>query len=110
MKRSLARMALFAVVAGWILVVMNPQAPAADLIYKMTGKITAIELPFRTVVIEVPLSKNKTFTVAGPLAQDAKLQKGGKAAGLADFSVGERVTVLWKGIPSGHLITGLMAR
>ena len=77
--------------------------------YVMAGNITAIDLDHQTVVIEVPLA-SKMFTVAGPLASDAKLSKKMKTADLDDFMVGERVTVRWHSTSSGHVIDGLAAR
>ena len=77
--------------------------------YNMTGKISAIDMAYKTVVIEVPMA-GKIFTVAGPLAPDAKLTKNMKPAGLNDFMVGERVTVKWHSTPQGHVIDRLAAK
>jgi hypothetical protein len=77
--------------------------------YTMTGKISAINLSHRTVVIEVPMV-SKMFTVGGPLAGDAKLTKDMQPADLNDFMVGERVTVKWHSTPAGHVIDQLAAR
>ena len=77
--------------------------------YKMTGKISAIDLAYNTVVIQVPMA-SKIFTVGGPLAPDAKLRKDNKMATLNDFKVGERVTVNWHSTPQGHVIDRLVAK
>ena len=77
--------------------------------YKMTGKISAIDLAYSTIVIQVPMA-SKIFTVGGPLAANAKLRKGNKMATLNDFKVGERVTVDWHSTPQGHVIDRLVAK
>ena len=79
---------------------------AAEKRYVMKGEIRAIELDYNTVVIEVPLGK-KMFTVGGPLSSNAVLKKRGRLAKLADFLVGEVVTVRWKATEKGHIIEGL---
>jgi hypothetical protein len=76
----------------------------------MTGKISAIDLVYDTVVIEVPMEKSKMFTVGGPLASDARVIKDGQTAGLDDFKVGERVTVKWHSTPQGHVIDRLASK
>ena len=74
--------------------------------YKMTGKITGIDPAYKTIVIEVPL-ESQMFTVGGPLASDAKLFKEGEPALLADFVVGETVTVIFHSTDQGHVIDRL---
>jgi hypothetical protein len=78
-------------------------------LYKMTGEITAIDLEYRTVVIEVPMV-GKTFTVGGALAPEVVLEKGGHSVGLGDFQVGDQVVVTWKHTDEGHLILSLTAK
>ena len=85
-------------------------AMAAPRLYKMEGKITAIDIPDNTVVINVPITRNDIFTVAGPLAKNAVLKKDDKKATLGDFKVGERVIVEWTPTSQGHLIKKLMSR
>jgi hypothetical protein len=77
--------------------------------YNMTGKISAIDLAYNTVLIQVPMA-SKIFTVGGPLAANAKLSKGNKMVTLNDFKVGERVTVKWHSTPQGHAIDRLIAK
>ena len=77
--------------------------------YVMTGKLTAIDTAYNTVVIDVPLGK-KIFTVAGPLSPKAVLRKGEKPAHLTDFMVGGSVKVKWQATDEGHLITALEAK
>jgi hypothetical protein len=77
----------------------------------MSGKITTVDLKDNTAVIDCPEGKGKEiFTVAGPIAPEAKLEKGGKAAQLKDFKEGESVTVKWKAVQDGHLILRLAAK
>ncbi len=85
-------------------------AMAAPRVYKMEGKITAIDPADGTVVINVPITKKNIFTVAGPLSDNAVLKIGKKKASLKDFKVGERVIVEWSYTPRGHLIRGLSLR
>ena len=77
--------------------------------YIMEGKITAIDIPYKTVVIEVPMD-GKNFTVAGPIKQGAILIKDGKKVSLGDFEIGDRVVVLWESTPQGHLIEKIEAK
>jgi len=77
--------------------------------YIMAGKISAIDLAYDTVVVEVPLG-SKMFTVGGPLSDDAGLVRNNRPAGLNDFKVGERVTVKWHSTPDGHVIDRLFLK
>ena len=77
--------------------------------YKMTGKISAIDLAYSTIVIQVPMA-SKIFTVGGPLAANAKLSMNNKMVSLDDFKVGERVAVKWHSTPQGHVIDRLVAK
>lgn len=90
------------------------QSWAGKGVVKMVGEITAIDLTHKTVVVEVPIGKavfgEQFFTVGGPLSHDAELKRGGRTAKLEDFNVGDRVTVLWKTIETGHLILSLEAK
>jgi len=52
-----------------------PQSFADERMYRMVGDITAIDLDYNTVVIEVPL-EGKLFTMGEPLSHDAILKKG----------------------------------
>lgn len=73
-------------------------------LYKMTGKITAIDRQYRTVVVHVPLANGQTFVVGGPLASNAILKQGTEPVKLADFHAGEKVVVEWAPTAAGHLI------
>lgn len=86
-----------------------PQSLADERLYRMVGDITAIDLDYNTVVIEVPL-EGKLFTVGGPLSHDAILKKGNLSVDLIDFMIGDRVTVEWKPTEQGHLILLLQAK
>jgi hypothetical protein len=74
--------------------------------YKMTGKISVINLSDQIVVIEVPLG-SQIFTVAGPLASDARLTRDNQPAELKDFNIGETVTVIFHSTDKGHVIDRL---
>ena len=73
-------------------------------LYKMTGKISAMDLAYHTVVIDVPLANGQTFVVGGPLASNAVLKDTGMPPKLSDFHAGQRVVVKWSPTHQGHLI------
>ena len=112
MRRSPVLMAL---VIGlmFCLTFFTAQSSAGKEIIKMVGEITAIDSIHKTVVVEVPIGKTEykeqLFTVGGTLAPGAELVKGSRSATLEDFKVGDRVTVKWKPIETGHLILSLQA-
>lgn len=87
----------------FVFCVLGSPAIAAEKTYTMKGKIAFVNEKENIVVVDVPLA-NGTFRVAGPLASDAVLKKGKGPATLADFKVGEKVTVRWKATAKGHLI------
>ena len=105
-KRNFAAGVVTAVVLA--LLVTAPKVVFGNT-YLMTGKISAIDQAYDTIVIEVPMV-SKTFTVGGPLATDAELVKNNQTAGLNDFNVGEQVTVKWHSTPQGHVIDRLVAK
>jgi len=82
---------------------------AGEKIYDMSGDITAIDLEFNTVVVEVPLA-GKSFTVGGPLSPEASLKKGGRTIDLSDFQVRDRVIIQWKATEKGHIILAITAK
>ena len=102
---------LFAVVlvAVFFLALLPPHALSGEDAYKMTGEITAIDLKYHTVVIEVQMV-GKTFTVGGPRSPEVVLEKGGHSVGLGDFQVGDQVVVTWTHTDEGHLILSLTAK
>ena len=51
---------------------------AGENLYKMSGKLTAIEKDHNTVVIEVLLANDQLFTVGGPLSDGAILKEEGQ--------------------------------
>ena len=84
------------------------QSLAGKRTYRMFGEITAIDLAYNTVVVEVPL-EGKMATVGGPLASDAVLKKAGQPVGLTGFQIGDEVWVKWKLTEQGHRILSLKA-
>lgn len=112
MKRSSVLMAL-AIALMFFMALFAAQSSASTEVIKMVGEITAIDLTHKTVVVEVPVGKTafeeQLFTVGGSLSPDAELIKGNRSADLEDFKVGDRVTVKWKPIKTGHLILSLQA-
>jgi hypothetical protein len=99
-SKVIAAIIVFALVLAFPLVVLGQS-------YKMTGKITGIDLSYQTIVIEVPLG-SQMFTVGGPLAPNAQLTKAGQPAKLGDFSVNEKVTVIFHSTDEGHMIDRLI--
>jgi len=70
------------------------QAKGPYDIHTARGKLTAVDLQWKAVVVEVPL-KNQQLTVAGELVPNAKIMKNGHMAALQDFTVDRPVTVKW---------------
>jgi len=90
----------------FVMTLMVPAVPAANpKFYKMAGKISAIDLKFNTVVINVPITEKKNFKVGGPLAKDAILKKENKEnVSLRDFKVGDKIVVEWESSPQGPVL------
>ena len=107
MKRS-TYLTTLAVAVIFSLGLLCSQAWAKDRVYEMSGKISAIDLKYNTVVVEVP-EKGKTLTVGGDLIPETVLRRAAKAANLADFKVGDQVLVKWKVTETGILILSLKA-
>jgi hypothetical protein len=105
MKRSAYLMTLVLALM-FFLSFSSTQSWAGKRIYQMSGDITAIDLDYHTVVVEVPLA-GKSLTVGGPLSSEAVLKRGSKSVGLEDFRVGDRVTVKWEIAEQGHIILSL---
>jgi len=82
----------------------------AGKVYIMKGILSAVDQGCNTAVVKVPLASGKVFVVAGTLAPDVMLKRGGTVATLGDFQVGEKVTVKWRSTARGHLILALIAR
>jgi hypothetical protein len=108
MKRS-TYLTTLAVAVIFSLGLLCSQAWAKDRVYEMSGKISAIDLNYKTVVVEVPEKNGQILTVGGDLIPETVLRKGGKAAKLSDFKVGEQVLVKWKVTETGILILSLKA-
>lgn len=101
----------FVLTSFLILTIRPVKAANAPKIYKMEGTISAIDLKFNTVVVNVPLTEKKIFKVGGPLAKDATLKKGDNTnLTLKDFKVGDKVIVEWEPTSQGHLIKSLEGR
>ena len=101
-RRILTAGALFFVALGMTAPAMGETKIYS--LYKMTGKIKAIDLTYQTVVIDVPLANGQTFVVGGPLATNAVLKDKGMPPKLSDFHMGQRVVVKWSPTHQGHLI------
>ncbi len=112
MKRSIVLIAS-AIALLFCLTFFAAQSFAGKEIIRMVGEITAIDSMHKTVVVQVPIGKTafeeQHFTVGGPLTPDTELMKGSRPAKLEDFKVGDRVTVKWKPIETGHLILSLQS-
>ena len=78
-------------------------------VFMMSGKITAVDLQYNTVVIACP-EDGQRFTVGGPLSKTAELKAGEKTARLSDFKKDEAVIVKWKATRKGHLILMLASK
>ena len=105
-QKLIALLSVSLLILAWAVPVMA----TTPRVYQMRGKITAVDVEANTVVINVPIGKKGIFTVAGPLATNAVLKKGGEKVALKDFHKGEWVTVRWQYTKSGHLIRELRAK
>lgn len=103
MMKKLAFNGLILLSALFVMFSIALQATAGERVYLMTGKITAIDLNPKTVVIDIPMV-GKIFTVGGPLSARAVLKKNSHAANLRNFVVGEKVKVKWRSTDEGHII------
>ncbi|MCF8050498.1 MAG: hypothetical protein K9L59_04620 [Desulfobacterales bacterium] len=102
----------FVALAAAVLLAMGAafdQGAAEEKSYLMTGVIAAIDMSFQTVVIEAPQG-DQSFTVGGPLSRNARLISNGRAAGLSDFKVGDKVSVVWRATSFGHIIEKIESR
>lgn len=82
---------------------------AGERVYQASGEISAIDLKYDTVVVEVPVA-GRMATVGGPLSPGAVLEQAGKSADLGSFKVGDRVIVKWQVTDKGHAILALKAK
>ena len=78
-------------------------------IFTMSGTVKAVDSKDNTAVIACPLN-GQIFTVAGPIAPKANLEKSGKPAQLSDFKEGQHVNVKWQATEEGHRILMLAAK
>jgi hypothetical protein len=78
-------------------------------VFMMSGRITAVDLQYNTVVIACP-EDGQVFTVGGPLSKTAELKAGGMTARLGNFKKGDAVTVKWKATGKGHVILMLATK
>jgi len=82
---------------------------AGERIYQAWGQISAIDVEYKTVVVEVPVA-GRTSTVGGPLSPGAILEKAGKPVDLGAFGLGDGVVVKWQVTNKGHTILALRAK
>ena len=108
MKRQY-RSATGAVLLFLLIGLLSSGAHAEGQVHLMTGEISAIDMDYDTVVIEVPLG-SQIFTVGGSLDSNVNLKKNGRLVSLHDFKVGESVKVRWRSTTKGHIIEALSVR
>jgi len=75
-------------------------------IHSAQGKLTAVNLDWDTVVVEVPVG-GKQLTVAGELAAGANVTQNKQLAELKDLVLNETVKVTWRVTDKGHNILEL---
>jgi len=95
--------------AAGVMLLSMALATAAARMGQGSGVIAAIEPASQTVVIEVPLGKEK-LTVGGPLSPKASVKKGGKTVRLDNLRVGDHVRISWRQTANGQEITQLETR
>lgn len=83
---------------------------AAAESYQLSGRLTTVDPGYRTVVVQVPMADDKTFTVAGPLTDNAILRREGRTVKLNEFEVYDWVTVEWESTGEGHKIIRLISK
>ncbi|MGD2270977.1 MAG: hypothetical protein PVI06_11305 [Desulfobacterales bacterium] len=105
MQKFKMKSAIFLGVLACVLL-MTSTALTAERVYTGQGEIAAINLKDDVVVVEIPVPHD-SMTVGGPLAPHAKVTQGNQPASLADFEVGETVTVRWRVTERGHIIERL---
>ena len=57
-----------------------------------TGKVSAIDAKAPAIVVDAPLGK-KVLTIGVTMKKDAHITRKGKAVGLGDLKVGEKVSI-----------------
>ena len=87
----------------------DTKAEKVSEVFVMSGKVKAAEPQYNTAVVECPVG-GQMFTVAGPLAPQAVLKKGGESTQLENFKEGDHVQVKWQATKNGHLILMLAAK
>ena len=85
---------------------LSSLAMAADKANVDKGEITAIDIAYNTVVVEVSLG-GEMYAVGGPISPRAVLRKAGRPAALADFVIGDIVTVKWGITKEGYIVEAL---
>jgi hypothetical protein len=59
-----------------------------------TGKVVAVTLASRTIVVEIPRAKD-TLTVGAEVLPNAVIKAGNQTIQLSDIRVGDRVRIEW---------------
>jgi len=76
---------------------------------QMTGKVSAVTLSSKTIVVEIPLGKD-SLTVGGEITDETEISVNGKTATLNDIKVGDRVTVRWIKEEHGHRLLSIVVK
>lgn len=76
---------------------------------QMTGKVSAVTLSSKTIVVEIPLGKD-SLTVGGEITDETEISIDGKTATLNDIKVGDRVTVRWIKEEHGHRLLSIVVK
>ena len=78
-------------------------------VQQMTGKVSAVTLSSKTIVVEIPLGKD-SLTVGGEVTDETEVSVDGKTATLNDIKVGDRVTVRWIKEEHGHRLLSIVVK
>ena len=105
-KRQLASILAVLLIGVFGTGVLYAQAEDPYEIQSARGKLTAVNLDWDTVVVEVPVA-GKQLTVAGELAAGANVTKNKQLADLKDLVLNETVKVTWRVTDKGHNILEL---
>ncbi|MBI3989658.1 MAG: hypothetical protein HY347_08570 [candidate division NC10 bacterium] len=78
-------------------------------VQQMTGKVSALTLSSKTIVMEIPLGRD-SLTVGGEVTDETEISVDGKTATLNDIKVGDRVTVRWIKEEHGHRLLSIVVK
>ncbi len=86
----------------------DKSASAAARPSGLMGKIVAVDVPNRTIVVDVPLGK-ETLRLGAETTDTTKIMAGGKEASLQTLKEGERVRISYHRTDTGDVANSVTA-